>query len=147
MLYPGVLGQDSASSSLCLGGAGPLLLTRDLSCLPAPGSGLCPSTLQVGPVQVPNEQLHSPGTLSCLQLSSLFVSLPAHTHLGFHQLPAHCGPLSPLRPNPHDTCSSPEQRVSSPPCLNKAWGALNKTYAFHAWNSQLPLISWQIRRD
>ena len=68
-------------------------------------------------------------------------------HLGFHQLPAHCGPLSPLRPNPHDTCSSPEQRVSSPPCLNKAWGALNKTYAFHAWNSPLPLISWQIRRD
>ena len=27
--------------------------------------------------------------------SPLFVSLPARTHLGFHQLPAHCGPLSP----------------------------------------------------
>ena len=24
----------------------------------------------------------------------------ARTHLGFHQLPAHCGSLSPLRPNP-----------------------------------------------
>ena len=32
--------------------------------------------------------------------SPLFVSLPARTHLGFHQLPAHCGSLSPLRPNP-----------------------------------------------
>lgn len=79
MLNPGVLGHDGASSSLCLGGAGPLLLTRDLSCLPAPGSGLCPSTLQVGPVQVPNKQLHSPGTLSCLQLSSLCIPASSHT--------------------------------------------------------------------
>lgn len=146
MLHPGVLRHGGASSSLCLGGAGPLLLTRDLSCLPAPGSGLCPSTLQVGPMQVPNMQLHSPGTLSCLQLSSLCIPASSHTP-GISPAACPLRPPFPPQPNPHDTCSSPEQRVSSPPCLNKAWGALNKTYAFHACNSPLPLISWQIRRD
>lgn len=87
----------------------------------------------------------APGTLSCLQLSSLFVSLPALTHLGFHQLPAHVLPLSPC--DLILTTPAPLQSSESHPHLAsiKARGAANKTYAFHAWNSQLPLISWQIR--
>lgn len=42
-----------------------LLFPPDLSCSPAPKSGVCPSTLQVGPQLAPGKQLHSPGTLSC----------------------------------------------------------------------------------
>lgn len=65
--------------AFCLGRAGPPQLTGDLSCFPAPVNGLCPPTLQVGPVQVPNKQLHSPGTLSCLQLSCLCIPANSHT--------------------------------------------------------------------
>lgn len=60
---------------------------------PAPRSGLCPSTLQVGPKQVPNRQLHSPGTLSCLQPSSLCTPANSHTP-GIS--PAACPPQPPF---------------------------------------------------
>lgn len=137
MLYPAVLGQARFLQPPAW--EGPFLS-------PCSWEWAVPLTLQVGPVPVPDKQLHSPGTSSCLQLSSLCTPANSHTP-GIS--PAACPPQPPCLPgpNPPYTCSSSGQPAPSPPRLHKAWGGLNKTDVFHASNSQLPLISWQIRRD
>lgn len=61
---------------------------------PAPSGGLCPSTLQVGPTKCQTSSCTAQG-LWAVCSSPLFVPLPTHTHLGLHQLPAHCSPFPP----------------------------------------------------
>lgn len=60
----------------------------------APSSQLCPSTLQVGPTKCQTSSCTAQG-LWAVCSSPLFVPLPTHTHLGLHQLPAHCSPFPP----------------------------------------------------